>query len=107
MGEPMDRAVGARRVLLGRAAESAGEGWAMERIAELRADHRRIQGGWPGTLREARALLHTSLPPSLAAEACSPPTRDEIEQAVRQAYATARDTWHTQSQPDAEEGAAR
>jgi hypothetical protein len=97
----------ARRVLLGRAAEAAGAGWANQRIAELQAERRTIQGGWPGTLREARAFLNNSLPRSLAAEAVSPPTREELEQAVRQAYAVARDTWRMHSQPDPEEAAAR
>jgi hypothetical protein len=40
-----------------RLAVSAGEAWACALSADLRGQRRAIVGGWPGTLREARAWV--------------------------------------------------
>lgn len=80
-----------RREQLAGVAEGAGVGWAQRLIRELTDDRRDIVGGWPGTMREARAVilksLERSLPPSFAI------SHDETLEVVRTGYAAARRTW--------------
>jgi len=45
-----------------------GERWAIRVLSCLRRDSRRICGGWPGTITEARALLADDLLPNLKGE---------------------------------------
>lgn len=80
-----------RQAQLAGVAEDAGIGWAQQRIRELTDDQRDIVGGWPGTMREARAVilksLERSLPPSFAI------SHDETQEVIRTGYAAARRTW--------------
>ncbi len=97
----MNEAAGStRRALLERAAADAGEEWARTRIAELRAERRVAAGGWPGTLREARAMSRAFVLRPFAAQSLSPPTAEELELAARKAYACARSAWQARAEPE-------
>lgn len=77
-------------------AERAGVDWARQQIAAVVAEHRIVRGGWPGTIREARARVESSLRrehPALV-------SFKEIEEAVHVAYAAARRTWLSNQQPE-------
>jgi hypothetical protein len=55
----------------------------------LRAEGREVAGGWPGTLSEARHFVRAQL----ARSGLAVITPDELEQAARATYASARSTW--------------
>ena len=75
-------------------ATAIGRTWALEVLQRLRSDDRDIEGGWPGTLGEARARIR--------AELRRPLTLDVIDSLARIAYAAARAGWSTVSRPDLE-----
>jgi hypothetical protein len=66
-----------------------GEQWAAEVRGQIVADNRRVSGGWPGTLSEARARVArlTARLNQLNVAA------DEREQAARAIYESARSWW--------------
>ena len=68
----------ARRALLDKAATTAGTLWAQRWCDELRKEGRPVVGGWPGTLREARAQVSAYLGTSLGKRKLSF-TREELE----------------------------
>lgn len=66
-----------------------GERWAAEVRSQTVADKRRVSGGWPGTMSEARARVAR-----LAAEASRlDAAADAREQAARALYESARNWW--------------
>ena len=71
-----------------------GRTWAYEVLHHLRTSDREIEGGWPGTLGEARARIRAELRRPLAL--------DVIDALARIAYAAARQGWRTVSEPDLE-----
>lgn len=73
-------------------ATAIGRMWATEVVARLRSADRDIEGGWPGTLAEARARIRAELRRPLALEL--------IEELARVAYAAARLDWRHVSDPD-------
>ena len=75
-------------------ATAIGRTWALEVLQRLRSADRDIEGGWPGTLGEARARIRAELRRPLAIEV--------IDALARIAYATARQGWSTVSVPDVE-----
>ena len=86
----------ARRLLLERSASETGEAWALRLFAELRAEGRRVVGGWPGTLTEARARVRAELRRER-------PTHAEVEHAAGTAYARARHVWLASAQGEDDE----
>jgi hypothetical protein len=86
--------VTSRRSVLERAALDTAKAWADSRICELRAEGREVAGGWPGTLSEARHFVRASL----ARRGLSSISHDELEQAARATYASARSTWLANAQ---------
>lgn len=90
----------ARRALLERAAGAAGTAWAGEQIVALRTERRRIVGGWPGTMGEARVRSRSSLASTLTgpARAARPYTAEELEIAARATYASARSAWNANAE---------
>jgi hypothetical protein len=79
------------------AANSAGEGWAVEEMGSLRAERRPIQGGWPGTLGEARGRSRRCVAEAFATDGAGP-TADEIESAARVLYARAKRVWNAHAE---------
>jgi hypothetical protein len=74
-------------------AEQVGRGWATELRAAIVGEKRRAAGGWPGTLREARAHVAVSLIPWLRSHGMSGVTSRQYEGAARLVYASARKVW--------------
>lgn len=85
-------AVEARQAFLDRAAQAEGSAWGDVVARDLSRQNRRLTGGWPGTLTEARfrvaRRIFADLGPGFGA------TQQELEQAARAAYKCARDRWH-------------
>jgi len=75
-------------------ATAIGRTWVLEVLEGLRSSDRDIEGGWPGTLGEARARVRAELRRPLAI--------DVIDSLARIAYATARQGWSNVSVPDLE-----
>jgi len=80
----------ARRALLERGAIATGERWADGWRETLRQQGRRASGGWPGTVREARALVAAYFKAELHGPAL---TYDELECAAKISYARAKHQW--------------
>jgi len=96
LNEPRADLGGARQELLRLRAIAEGDAWATARLRALRAECRRAVGGWPGTLREARARVLRPLADELARRQMTPLTADEHEGVTRLAYSSARDAWNRQ-----------
>jgi|ERR1041384_6183451 hypothetical protein len=67
-----------RGPLLREASEAIGVTWVLDYSATLERSGRRIEGGWPGTLPEARVRVLASLPQQLSARGVAPLTPQEI-----------------------------
>jgi hypothetical protein len=82
-----------RRTLLQETALLVGQRWFDSWQRDLAGQGRAVEGGWPGTVPEARALVAAQLVVTLAGESMSPATREEIAWAARATYDTARRAW--------------
>jgi hypothetical protein len=82
-----------RWVHLERLAETTGRGWALSLRGAFLGEGRSTEGGWPGTKREARALLADSIAASTHDLAGA--SSDELERSVASLYAAARRHWLT------------
>jgi hypothetical protein len=90
---PTDCAVLSRARLLQETSEVAGASWAREYLEEIQKSGRAIEGGWPGTLREARARVMQYLPRELSARGLSPLSSGEIADASAVVSAAAKRCW--------------
>jgi hypothetical protein len=70
-----------------------GSRWAELWCQELREQGRPVDGGWPGTLPEARARVLRSLDLELAGRGMPLLTVEEIAVATRVAYERAKSVW--------------
>lgn len=70
-----------------------GERWVATTCEELRKDGRPVEGGWPGTLSEARALAGGTLAAVLARRRLSTLTTEELANAASAVYEHARRRW--------------
>ena len=82
-----------RQALLEPGAAALGAQWTRSYCDRLREQGRRIAGGWPGTLSEARARVHTYWGAELRPLGMSELTSEEREKVARLAYAHARRAW--------------
>ncbi|MBI4702516.1 MAG: hypothetical protein HY744_15460 [Deltaproteobacteria bacterium] len=82
-----------RQALLAEGARAAGKQWAQRWRETLRQDGRRVVGGWPGTLSEARARAHAHFCAALLRAGMAELTSSELDRAARATYACARDDW--------------
>jgi hypothetical protein len=80
-----------------------GSAWVARVQRDLREDNRRTRGGWPGTLREARAHAYAHFGTKAAMRRYGVLTADQLEVAVRAVYKHARDQWLACAQADDEE----
>lgn len=87
-----------RRELLDRAARGEGFAWASWWRSELGRQSRRLAGGWPGTLTEARVRVARRIAVELGPEFGL--TAEELEEAARSAYRTARHEWNESCEPE-------
>lgn len=79
-------------------AVAAGRDWAAVRVRELAEQDRQVAGGWPGTLREAKAQVLAALSKRGAAA----PTVEQLDGLARAATAAARNCWSHHVEPDPE-----
>jgi hypothetical protein len=85
-GAPRDRVVDA-------AARDAGDRWAAACRDELAKEGRLVEGGWPGTLSEARVRVASHVGHALVELAMPALTYDELGRAARLTYERARSAW--------------
>lgn len=80
-------------------ARALGTKWAHDVQRSLRSEKRRADGGWPGTMREARSraawLLAKSRP-----ENGSMASPEETVELAKTVYASARSTWRANADPE-------
>jgi hypothetical protein len=82
-----------RASLLHETAVGVGRQWFHDRCADLGRQRRRIEGGWPGTLTEARALVRPALTLALSRTPMPLATAGEVTMATRTTYDEARRAW--------------
>ena len=82
-----------------------GDAWVEHVKLDLRHENREVAGGWPGTMREARARAYAHFTDGAAVERHGVLTRDELEHAVRAVYEHARARWLQSARNDDEENA--
>lgn len=72
---------------------SLGVRWASDALREVTLEGRKIEGGWPGTLPEARGRVRRDLTQALEAKRFAAAGEDELATATATAYASAREEW--------------
>ena len=82
---------------------AVGDAWVEHVKRDLAADNRAATGGWPGTMREARARTYAHFTNHAALERHGALSRDELEHAVRAVYERARGRWLACARTDDEE----
>ncbi len=92
-----------RSALLERTAVSVGETWARRVLAELCSEGRSAQGGWPGTISQARSRVSVVVTSELARARFRPAAADEVDKTTRAAYAHARGVWLASARADEED----
>lgn len=91
--EPSDDATYAAEMLpLVREASAA---WLAGWRAELARDGRPMEGGWPGTLGEARAFVLGRITSELVRKGLPHPTPNRTARAVRDLYDVTRRAWQS------------
>lgn len=82
-----------RGALLREASEAIGARWVLDYSASVQQSGRRIEGGWPGTLPEARSRVLASLPQELSSRGAPPLSPQELVVASAAASAEAKRRW--------------
>ncbi|HEV8247524.1 MAG TPA: hypothetical protein VGP93_17225 [Polyangiaceae bacterium] len=83
-----------RQGWLAREASALGVRWAQVTVQQMRQEGRVIDGGWPGTLPEARAQVRHILDSRLAKRGMRSLSNPELVTAARATYEQARREWH-------------
>ena len=81
---------------------AVGDAWVARVRRDLRKDNRAPTGGWPGTMREARAATYAHFADADAVRRYGAPTASELELAARTAYDHARKQWLASASVDEE-----
>ncbi len=84
-----------RRKLLAATAADVGQHLFTLRREELLCEGRALAGGWPGTIREARARAEAALVSVFARRHIGAPTHEELGWVMHMAYDEARRAWRT------------
>ena len=84
-----------REILLQTAALDAARSWTQTCCIELAREGRPVEGGWPGTMREARVRAGAQASRVLAAHTMSALTHDELGRLTRLTFDEARRVWRT------------
>jgi hypothetical protein len=74
-----------------------GANWAVQYLEVVRESGRQIEGGWPGTVAEARMRVLSALPQTLLSLGFQPLNHEELVAATAIAYAEARRSWQLAS----------
>ena len=86
----------AREVLLEETARDAGRAWATACCHGLQREGRALEGGWPGTLHEARTRGGAEARKALSDRSMPALTHDELVLVARLTYDKAREWWRAQ-----------
>jgi hypothetical protein len=70
-----------------------GVRWASDALQAVALEGRKIEGGWPGTVPEARGRVRRELTQALEALRFTAPAEDELATATASAYESAREEW--------------
>jgi len=82
-----------RSQLLGQCMTLAGKTWAAALVEEMSKARRSVEGGWPGTIAEARTLAQRELTRQLASRGLAPPSAGELASAAATVNEHARKEW--------------
>ena len=82
-----------RRRLIEERPPALGVTWALDSCADVTKSGRRVEGGWPGTVPEARMRVLQDLPRELAAKGFAPLSPVELTAATSTVYDRARREW--------------
>lgn len=93
-----------RQTLLHHTAVDEGRRWFETWREELRSQGRQMEGGWPGTIGEARALVSASLGALLARRRLPCATLEELGAAARTTYTEAKRAWLDERRPESTRG---
>ncbi|MFT3772950.1 MAG: hypothetical protein QM820_46790 [Minicystis sp.] len=98
---PQESGAAARRAQIEESATALGRTWAKGCRDDLHREGRLASGGWPGTLKEARARIGRDLIVEARGRRKKLViTEAEREIAVRAAYSSARDEWRRHMDPE-------
>lgn len=90
-----------RQDILDTTAKRAGGVWALARRQELAAEGRLVEGGWPGTIGEARVRAAGAIRGILVEKSMVALTYEELGRAARLTYDEARRAWLSMLAPRA------
>jgi hypothetical protein len=82
-----------RGAILRAAPKAVGAAWVTTLCSSLAREGRSVEGGWPGTFVEARALVSRQLRIELACCEMREPSGDELAAAATATYEHARTAW--------------
>jgi hypothetical protein len=82
-----------RRRLIEERPPALGVSWAVDSCADVTRSGRRVEGGWPGTVPEARMRVLRGLTHELAARGFAPLSQIELTTATSAVYDRARREW--------------
>lgn len=82
-----------RRRLIQQEPTALGTAWAITSCEELRQSGRSVEGGWPGTVKEARGRVQRELTRLLAARGLEPLRPEELVAATSATYEQAKRAW--------------
>lgn len=86
-----------RASLLDRAASGAAEVWTIAYFAELKREGRRVEGGWPGTVREARSRAAQEGARVLVQRSLTSLTGEELDRMARIICEEAKVVWRNET----------
>jgi len=82
-----------RRRLIEERPPALGVTWALDSCADVTRSGRRVEGGWPGTVPEARMRVLRGLTHELAQRGFAPLSQTELSAATSTVYDRARREW--------------
>lgn len=82
-----------RRRVIEERPPALGVTWALDACADMTSSGRRVEGGWPGTVPEARMRVLRDLTRELAASGFAPLSQIELNTATSTVYDRARREW--------------
>jgi len=82
-----------RRRLIEERPPALGVTWALDACQDVAQSGRRVEGGWPGTVPEARMRVLRDLARELAARGMAPLSQGELTSATATVYDRARREW--------------
>jgi hypothetical protein len=88
-----------RELVLEETASQAARDWTSRWFHTLAADGRPIEGGWPGTVQEARACIAVDAGRVLEQRSMPALTREELGRLTQMTYEHARRLWRTTAAP--------